>query len=300
MRALVTGATGFVGTELVRSLGGAVVLSRNAERARNHFADVPIEAHDWDLMNDPAPLEAFAGVDVVFHLAGENVAARRWNAAHKRAILESRRTGTENLVKALAALGSRPPVLIAASATGYYGSRGDEVLTESSIAGDDFLADVCLAWEAEAHKAEQLGMRVAMLRTPMVLGRNQGAMAKMVPLFKLGIAGRIGNGRQWVPWIHVDDLVQMYLVAARDERYSGPINATTSEPVTNLEFTKTLGAIVNRPTILPAPYFALRIALGEMADVLVASERVIAARADKLGFAFKYPQLKLAMEACLR
>ena len=239
MRALVTGATGFVGQRLLERLVRPVVLSRDPDRAMQTLSRFKITAVGWDPSAGEPPPRAFDGVDAVFHLAGESVAAGRWTKARKQGICDSRLFGTKHLVDALAKLDRRPGVLVSASAVGYYGSRGDEVLTETSPSGDDFLAEVCVAWEKAAFEAERTGIRVVTSRTGVVLGRG-GALAKMLPPFKLGLGGRLGNGRQWMPWIHLDDLVGLLLFAAEQEAIRGPMNAVGPTPVTNRDFTRSL------------------------------------------------------------
>src|SRR5947209_79860 len=250
MRAVVTGATGFVGQRLLERLENPVVLSRDPDRAMQALARFRVAAARWDPMLGPPPADVFNGIDAVFHLAGEPIAGGRWTKARKQRICDSRVIGTKHLVDGLAKLDRRPPVLVSSSAVGYYGSRGDELLTESSAAGDDFLADVCVAWEKAANEAERLGMRVVLNRTGVVLGRG-GALEKMLKPFKLGIGGRLGNGRQWMPWIHLDDLVGLLLFAAERDAIRGPMNAVAPAPVTNREFTKALARAVHRPAILP-------------------------------------------------
>ena len=208
----------------------------------------------WDPLDGPPPAEAFDGVDVVFHLAGESVAEGRWTAAQKARIRESRVLGTRHLVEGISRAERRPRVLVSASAVGYYGDRGDEELTESSPPASDFLAEVCIAWEKEALAAEEAGVRVVTARTGIVLGAGGGALGKMLTPFKLGAGGPLGNGRQWMPWIHVDDLARLYLHAADTDAVRGPMNAVAPNPVTNSEFTKALGRAVHRPAFMPAPF----------------------------------------------
>jgi uncharacterized protein len=299
MRALVTGATGFVGSHLLARLNRPMVLSRDTDRARQVLAKFNIESYRWDPMSGPPRPEVFEGIDTVFHLAGDPVADGRWTAEKKRRIRESRVQGTRNLVAGLRQLSEKPQVLVSASAVGYYGSRGDEVLDESSPPGDDFLADVCRAWEQEALAASDLGIRVVMVRIGIVLGRDGGALKKMLTPFRLGVGGPLGNGRQWMPWVHVDDLAAMFMHAAEHAEVTGPINGVSPNPITNKEFTKALAAAVHRPAFLPTPYFALRVALGEFAKILFDSQRVVPRKALATGFQFRYPEIGPAMEAIL-
>jgi len=293
MRVLITGATGFIGQELVKRLERPIVLSRSPESARAKLGDVT--AFGWNADQDPPPPEAFEGVDAIVHLAGEPVAEGRWNPEKKRRIRDSRRLGTRNLVRGIESLAVRPRVLVSASAVGWYGARGDEVLTEQSAPGDDFLADVCREWEAESHRARDLGLRAVNPRIGIVLGKGGGAMEKMLTPFKLGVGGRLSHGNQWMPWVHVDDVVGLILFALAQEKLDSPVNATAPEPVTNREFTRTLGHVLHRPTILPAPAFALRLAVGEFAEILLASQKVIPRAALDAGYTFKYPQLEAAL-----
>ena len=298
MRALVTGGTGFVGRQLLGLLDRPTVLSRDAGRAERGLGPAAGRVIGWDPLSGPPPAEAFAGVDVVFHLAGESVAEGRWTAAQKARIRDSRVIGTRHLVAGIAAAEPRPRVLVSASAVGYYGDRGDEELTEASPPGSDFLADVCLAWEREATAAERFGARVVLARTGIVLGRG-GALAKMLTPFKLGAGGPLGNGRQWMPWIHVADLARLYVHAAGTSSIQGAMNAVGPHPVRNAEFTKALGRALHRPAFMPAPYLGLRLVFGEFAKVLFASQRVIPQVALDSGFRFDYPEIADALGAIL-
>lgn len=299
MRAVVTGATGFIGTRLLEQLAAdgwepPVVLSRDPDRASQSLKRFQVVAHRWDPTAGVPPAEAFAGATAVFHLAGESVAGGRWTSARKERIRQSRILGTRNLIAGLAQLTERPPALISGSAVGYYGPRGDETLIESSPPGHDFLAEVCVAWEAAAREAKKLGVRVAMCRTGVALG-NGGALAKMSLPFKLGLGGPLAGGRQWMPWIHVDDVAGLLIFAARTASLAGPFNAVSPRPVTNREFTRALARVLHRPAILPAPYFALRLALGEMATMLVASQRAIPQAAESAGYRFRFAELDPAL-----
>lgn len=297
MRALVTGATGFIGRSLVRSLERPVVLTRRPDPAKKILGDV--EAICWEPESGPPTRQAFRGVDTVFHLAGEPVAEGRWSSAKRDRIRDSRVLGTHNLVTALESLQERPRVLVCASAVGIYGSRGDEILDETSKPGEDYLAEVCQAWEEEAHGADPLGVRVVTARIGIVLGQGGGALKKMLLPFKLGLGGRLGSGRHWMPWVHLEDLIGLLHHAAMTDEISGAMNAVSPAPVTNNEFTRTLAAALHRPALFPAPEFALRWALGEVASVLLASQRVVPKVAGKTGFQFRYPALKGAIRAAL-
>lgn len=292
MKALVTGATGFIGRRLLPWLKWPVVLTRDPEHAKTALTNV--EIHRWDPETGPPPAEAFHGVDAVFHLAGESVAAGRWSAGRKQQIRDSRVLGTRNLVAALAGLKERPALLVSASAIGYYGDRGDETLDEEAPPGNDFLAGVCQEWEAEANRAAALGIRVVTPRFGIVLGKGGGALKRMLPPFKLGLGGRLGSGRHWMSWIHIDDLIGLLLYAGQ-RHISGPMNAVAPNPVTNREFTTELARALRRPAVFPVPEFALKLAFGEMAGVLLASQRVVPAVAQRTGYRFQYPELSPAL-----
>ncbi|HEY2761766.1 MAG TPA: TIGR01777 family oxidoreductase [Pirellulales bacterium] len=297
MRALVTGATGFIGPHLLKRLERPVILSRDADRARRSLAQFNVEAYSWDPLAGPPPLKAFEGIDAVLHLAGDSVASGRWTAEKKRLIRDSRELGTRHLVQALQQLKNRPSVLVSASATGWYGDRGDEILDETAQPAHDFLGDVCVAWEREAQAATELGIRVACIRTGIVLGREGGALKKLLLPFRLGLGGPLGNGRAWMSWIHVDDLAAIYVHAAAHSTVSGPLNGTAPNPVTNKQFTKALAAAVHRPAFLPVPYFALRLGLGEFAKILFDSQRVLPTATLASGFQFQYPEIQPALAA---
>lgn len=299
MKALVTGATGFVGPRLLRLLDSPVVVSRSPERARRAIGNLAGPIFRWDPMREPLPAEALEGVDVVYHLAGESVAEGRWTAAQKARIRDSRVIGTRNLVQGIKQVEQKPRVLVSASAVGYYGNRGDDELTESAPPASDFLAEVCVAWEREALVAEQLGVRTVTARTGIVLGAGGGALAKMLTPFKLGAGGPLGNGKQWMPWVHVADLARLYVHAADTASISGPMNAVAPNPVRNSEFTKALGRQLHRPAFMPAPYLGLRLLFGEFAQVLFASQRVIPKVALDTGFVFQYPDIAAALREIL-
>jgi uncharacterized protein (TIGR01777 family) len=270
----ISGASGFIGRHLLKSLATA----GHSPRALSRHA---------------SPAES----DVVIHLAGEPV-AQRWTAEAKRRIRESRVAGTRNLVEALAALPRRPEALICASAIGYYGSRGDEILTESSAPGSGFLPEVCVAWEREAQAAEAFGMRVVRVRTGIVLDAHGGALVRMLPPFRMGVGGRLGSGQQWMSWIHLEDLAALFQFAV-ESHVRGPLNAVAPHAVTNSDFTRELARALRRPAMFPVPEFALRLLFGEMAEVLLASQRVAPAAAEAAGFRFRFPQLAQALEGLL-
>jgi uncharacterized protein (TIGR01777 family) len=297
MRALVTGATGFVGRELLNRLDRPVVLTREPSRAP---APEGLEIHTWrNLTEERPPEEAFRDVDIVFHLAGEPVAEGRWTRAKKAAIRESRVLGTRHLVEGMANAATIPPVLVSASAVGVYGDRGDAWLDEGSEPSSGFLAEVCLGWEKEALRAASLGVRVVSLRIGIVLGPGGGALSRMLLPFRLGFGGRLGHGRQWMPWIHVDDVVGLLAFAASTESVRGPVNAVAPAPADNREFTRTLARLLGRPALLPAPAVGLQIALGEFANVLLGSQRVRPTAATAAGYEFAHPDLERALQAIL-
>lgn len=296
MRALVTGATGFIGRHLLARISEPVVLSRDVDRARALLGIH--EVYRWNPASEVPPSAAFQSIEAVFHLAGDNVAAGRWTSEKKDRVRNSRVDGTRNLVRALEALPreTRPRVLVSASAVGYYGDRGDEIIDERAPAGNDFLAEVCAAWEAASQDAKRCGVRVVNPRIGVVLGHG-GALERMLLPFRLGLGGRLGDGRQWMPWIHVDDVVALMLHAASTEALDGPMNTTAPEPVTNLQFTRTLAAALRRPAIFPVPGFALRLAFGEFSEALLASERVVPRRAQEAGYRFAYSRVEDALAA---
>ncbi len=299
MRALITGATGFVGRQLLEKLTSPVILSRDPERARQQIGRDDITCHGWNADEELPPPEALEGVDVVFHLAGESVAKGRWTAAKKKRIRDSRVIGTRNLVDGLLGMADPPGVLVSASAVGFYASRGDEILSEESSQGDDFLADVCRQWEAESARAGEAGVRVVNPRISIVLGTRGGALKQMLPPFRFGLGGRLSSGRQWMPWIHIDDLVEALLWMATRADLAGPVNAAAPGEVSNLEFTKTLGRVLKRPTIFPVPRFILQLLIGEFTEILVASSRVAPRRLLDEGFSFNYPDLDPALRHLL-
>jgi uncharacterized protein len=299
MRVTVTGATGLIGTRLVRALrerGDEVtVLSRRPERAREALG---VDAVAWQPDAEPAPAEALAGRDGVVHLAGENI-AQRWSDEAKQAIHTSRELGTRNLVAGLRAAEPRPGVLVSASGVDYYGDRGDEPLGEQAPPGNEWLAQVCVAWEREAAAAEELGVRVVRLRTGVALDKGGGALAKMLPFFRLGIGGPVAGGRQYLPWIHADDLVAMYLAPLGDAAWTGPVNAVAPDPPTNREFSRALGRALRRPAFAPVPAFAIRVLYGEMADIVLQSRRAVPDRARTHGFTYAHADLEEALRDAL-
>lgn len=299
MRVTVTGATGLVGPAVIaelRARGAEVtVLSRDPRRAEERLQT---EAVGWDPLSEPAPARALAGRDAVVHLAGEPI-AQRWSEAAKRSIRDSRVSGTRNLVEGLRVSDARPRVLLSSSAIGYYGPHGDEPLDEEAPPGQDFLARICVEWEAAASAAGELGMRTVQIRTGVVLDRHGGALGQMLTPFRLGLGGPVAGGRQYLSWIHREDLLGMILSALEDERWSGPVNATAPDPVTNREFSKALGRALHRPALLPVPAAALHLRFGAMAEIVTAGARVLPAKALVLGYEFRHPELDEALRSAL-
>jgi uncharacterized protein (TIGR01777 family) len=303
MRVAVTGATGLIGQTLVKALADrgdqVVALSRDAERARQALGD-RVEAHSWpNPTGAPPPEAALAGADAVVHLLGEPV-AQRWSDEAKERIRRSRVDGTRSLVQGLLAVAPdrRPAVLVSQSASGFYGPRGDEELTEDAPAGDDFLAGVVVGWEGEATRAAA-ELRVALTRTGVVLSPEGGALAKMLPFFRLGVGGPVAGGRQYVPWIHLDDVVGALMFCLDNAGATGPVNLAAPNPVTNAELSRTLGRVLNRPAVLPVPAFALKLLYGEMAQIVVTGQRVVPARLNQLGYEFRHPDLEAALRDVL-
>jgi uncharacterized protein len=301
----VTGSSGLVGTPLVAALEGRGDQVRRLVRTSASSVE-PRDVRDsqreirWDPEAGRIDAAALEGVEAVVHLAGENIAAHRWTDEFKRKILESRVPPTRRLCEALARLQTKPRVLCSASAIGYYGDRGEEPVDESSPPGRSFLAEGCQAWEEATQPARDAGIRTVNLRIGVVLSRDGGALAKMLTPFKLGAGGVVGSGRQYMSWIALDDLVSTILFALSNASLAGPVNAVGPHPVTNREFTKTLGRVLGRPTIFPMPAFAARLAFGEMADeLLLAGVRVEPRALESAGFEFRYPQLEPALRHLL-
>jgi uncharacterized protein len=302
MKILVTGSTGLVGTPLAVELkrDGHTVCrlvrpETKAESQRN--------SDGFDVKWDPTTGElggAAVGADAVVNLGGASVAEGRWTSKRKKQLRTSRVDNTRALVNALAKMAARPRVLISASAVGYYGNRGDEMLREESGPGNDFLGELAKDWEAEAHKAQALGIRVVLSRFGVILAKNGGALPTMARPFRLGVGGRLGSGQQWMSWITLVDVVAILRLALENEGMRGAVNVVSAEPVRNADFTKALAKALHRPALFPAPAFALRLALGEMADaLLLSSQRVVPEKLDKLGYRFVNPDLEGALASVL-
>lgn len=299
MRLVITGATGFIGSALCGRLlqeGHSLTLL-----SRSSSAGTAASNQRWFKWNPPSAGEwedALDSVDGVINLAGEPIAAKRWTQRQKGRILSSRIESTRALVAAIEKAREKPKFLINGSAVGYYGPHGEESITEGTAPGNDFLARVCLEWEEEAKKAEEDGLRVVRLRTGIVLGRGGGALAKMVPPFRFFVGGPLGSGRQWMSWIHLEDEVGLILALLANTALRGAVNATAPNPVTMRDFCRVLGQVMHRPSWAPVPAFALRLMLGEMADMLLSGQRVLPAAAQRLGYTFRYPNLVDALTAC--
>lgn len=296
MHVLMTGSSGLIGSALTSFLGGGGHLVRRLLRAESQESDTTF----WDPGAGTVAPGAFDGIDAVVHLAGEGIASGRWTTARKSRIRDSRVVGTRKLCEALARLETPPKVLVAASAIGFYGDRGDERLDESALPGSGFLPDVCQAWEDAVAPARERGIRVVHLRTGIVLSPLGGALAQMLPPFRFGVGGVLGSGDQYMSWVMLDDMLGIVLKALTDTSVSGPVNAVAPNAVTNREFTKTLGRVLHRPTIFPEPAFAVRLLFGEMGDaLLLASTRVVPTRLSETGFEFAYPELEDALRHVL-
>ena len=300
MRLVVAGASGFIGSALCSRLlekgHSLTLLNRSAPSdagtpTKRWLRWTPGAPGDWETVVD--------GAEGVINLAGEPIAAKRWTEDQKQKIRASRIETTNSLVGAIAKAKQKPAILINASATGYYGPRGDETINEEARPGTDFLGQICRDWEEEAKKAERLGLRVVRVRTGIVLGRGGGALAKMGPPFRFFVGGPLGSGTQWMSWIHLEDEIGLILHLIEHSEARGPFNATAPNPVRMKEFCQTLGRVMGRPSWAPVPAFALRILLGEMAEMLLTGQRVLPAAAQRLGYEFRYPHLYDALKACM-
>ena len=299
-RILISGASGMIGSALVRAFTAdqISVVRLIRKSGLENSQEISWSPESSPVVANPSQLEDF---NAVIHLSGANIAAHRWTAAYKKEIVESRVKTTQALCELLAGLKTPPQTLLSASATGIYGDRDDEILTEASSPGTGFLAETCAAWEAATHPAKAAGIRVVHLRFGVVLSPESGALAKMLPLFRLGLGGRLGSGRQWMDWISLSDMVSAVSHIIATPQLTGPVNMVAPTPVTNTEFTQTLANALHRPAVFPAPAFALRAAVGEVADeAFLASVRVIPAQLTQSGFQFQHPQLAMALESMLK
>lgn len=294
MRIVIAGASGLIGSALTQALRGA------GHEVRRLVRRAAVSAPDeilWSPAAGEVDVAALRGTDAVINLAGENV-GHRWTPRRRERIVRSRVDSTRTLVAALSQLSPKPAVFLSASAAGFYGDHGDETLTEASPIGHGFLPEVCLAWETHAEGASRQGVRTVLLRFGIVLSRDGGALARMLPLFRLGLGGRLGSGRQWMSWVSLDDVVGIVEHALRDARYAGPMNVVAPSAVTNADFTATLARVLRRPALLPAPAWGLRLVFGDMAEeALLASQRVLPRRLSEAGYAFRHPTLESALRA---
>lgn len=303
MNIVISGGTGFIGDRLCGTLSKAGqtvrVLTRNPHREKKSTGQ--IQYIYWDPSNPVGLQPVIEEANAVVNLAGESIGTKRWTPARKKQILESRVQSTFALVSAINAAGKKPSVMVSTSAIGIYDHTKEAVYDESSGTGSDFLAEVCTMWEREARKAEQADVRLAIVRFGIVLGESGGALQRMLLPFKLFAGGPLGSGKQWMQWIHIDDVVGIIRFALENENVSGVLNATSPNQVTNKEFSKVLGKVLRRPSLMPAPAFALRIMLGEMADTLLLNgQRVLPKRTRELGYSFQYPDLELALRNILK
>ena len=294
MSTLITGATGLVGTRLAKQIDSVVATSRNAESAKAKLGD-SVHVVQWKSVDQPLDLSGVPKTSSVVNLMGDSIAKGRWSDAKKKSIRESRVQGTEQLVDAVLKLDPLPEVFVSASAVGYYGSRGDEELTESSSKGTGFLADVCDEWEQATSRLKEAGVRTVIVRIGIVLAREGGALAEMLTPFKLGVGGPLGNGSQYFPWVHIDDLVGIILHSINNSNVSGVLNAAAPGIVTNKQWTAALAKQLHRPALLPVPKFALRLAIGEFADSLFFSQNVKPDAALAAGYQFKFSDLESAL-----
>jgi uncharacterized protein (TIGR01777 family) len=298
MKVVITGATGFIGSILTdrlwNQLYDVALLSRRPPREVNvtkkeWFAWQPGVGGEWE--------KAVDGADGIVNLAGEPIAGKRWSAAQKQKLRSSRIDATKSLVHAIAKAKVKPKFLINASAVGYYGSHGDETITEKTGPGQGFLSQLCVEWEEEANEAESFGVRVVLVRTGIVLGKGKGALAKMVPPFKMFAGGPLGSGQQWMPWIHIEDEVGLLCFLIENDNARGAFNTTAPNPVTMKEFSKALGDVLDRPSWVSVPPSALALMVGEMADMLLSGQRAVPEAALKLGYTFKYPEIRDALRS---
>jgi uncharacterized protein (TIGR01777 family) len=297
LRILISGSHGLVGTALIKSLAAEHhEIYRLVRHAPNSESEI-----EWSPDRYSIAISRIEGFDAVYHLAGESIASGRWNDEKKKKIRESRTKGTKLLSDALANLSQPPKTLISASAIGYYGNRGDELLTENSKPGNDFLAGVCVEWEKATDHARAKGVRVVNTRFGIILDKEGGALAKMLPPFRMGIGGRIGDGKQWMSWVALDDVIGALQFVLANESVNGPINFVAPNPVRNSEFTKTLGSVLSRPTLFPIPEFGVRLAFGEMADaLLLSSQRVRPQQLEASGYQFRHQHLAEALRTVLK
>jgi uncharacterized protein (TIGR01777 family) len=298
MNYLITGASGFIGKHLVKLLLARGDTVNYFGRRRSAELDSRAAFFPWNIAEGPR-LDCMGQLDAVIHLTGEPI-AQRWNAEVKRRLYSSRVESTRNLVSAIGKLRVKPSILISGSGAGYYGERGDEVLTEDSGPGKGFISDLCINWEKEALRATEFGVRVVPIRISIVLGPGGGALEQMAAPFRFGLGGKLGNGRQWMPWIDIHDLARLMIHAANETSLRGPVNGCSPNPVTNAEFTRDLASTLHRPALFTVPKFALTVAMGEVATHILESMRVIPKAAQQSGFQFDFPTLREALASSLK
>ena len=298
MKILIAGATGFIGKELIKKLDEKgheiIALTRNRETARFHIP-IHCEIQQWDPDNNPLSTNSLKDIDAVINLSGENIASSFWTDTQKRKLMDSRIISVRRIVQAMEAMNTKPKLFISASAVGFYGNRENEELQETSSAGEGFLSKVCQSWESEITESKKLGIRTVIFRLGMVLGHDGGALEKIMPAFKLGLGGKLGDGSQWMSWIHRNDLCALITQALVDKKYSGVFNAVAPNPVLMRDFSQTLGKCLNRPNLLPVPGAVLKILLGDGAKVVLEGQKVISIKLKN--YNFKYPLLEKAIYA---
>jgi len=302
-RIVVTGATGLIGKKIVSVLlnrgDQVIIFSRDAEKAKSIFPEAK-ECVEWDYHNPDLWKSKLENSNAVIHLAGINLFSKRWNESFKKDVFESREVSTRNLADAIKSCINKPEVFISASGIGYYGNSGETILDEKSPKGNDFLADVCEVWERESQKAGEYGVRNVQIRTGLVLSTEDGALKQMLPPFKFFIGGPLGSGKQWASWLHVDDIVGIYIHAIDNNKLSGAVNAASPNPIRMKEFAKTLGKVLNRPSLFPVPKFLLKLVVGEAAEVVTASQRIYVKKLLNSGYQFKFKELSKALENLLK
>lgn len=300
---VITGATGLIGKKLVTELTNrgdeVIVFSRNAGNAKSIFPKT-IECVEWDYLKLDEWKSKIENSDAVIHLAGINLFSKRWNNDFKKSVIESREVSTRNLVEAIKSCTNKPEVFISASGIGYYGDCGETLLVENSPKGNDFLADVCEVWESESRKVGEYGIRNVQIRTGLVLSTEDGALKQMLPPFKYFIGGPLGKGKQWASWLHIDDIVSIYIYAIDNNKLNGAVNAASPNPVRMKTFAKTLGKVLNRPSFFSVPKFLLKIVVGEAADVVIASQKIDVKKLLNSGYNFKFTDLDKTFKDLLR
>jgi uncharacterized protein (TIGR01777 family) len=302
-RVIITGATGLIGKKLVKALvdrkDEVIIFTRDISKAKSIFPTIK-EFVEWDHHKPEEWKSKLENSDAVIHLAGINLFAKRWSNEFKKSVIKSRETSTRNLVDAVKSCSKKPEVFISASGVGYYGDCGDNLLTEEFPNGKDFLAEVCKIWESESAKVETASVRSVQVRTGLVLSPEDGALKQMLPAFKFFVGGPLGNGKQWSSWLHIDDIVGIYLNAIDNKILSGAVNAASPNPVRMTEFAKTLGKVLNRPSLFPVPKLMLRLIVGQAAEVVTASQRIKSKKILESGYKFKFETLEVALMDLLR